>query len=132
MNFYVSKEPGLSFLPADPPHINGSDQSEEISVVVNNPLELHCISNGIPVPKITWMKDGRPLPQNENVHVLRGGEVLRIASAQVVNIFLIKAGLEILDDFAELVLICTLMGNRADISIRASFPLISLSTTSTL
>ncbi|XP_019355735.1 hemicentin-1 isoform X2 [Alligator mississippiensis] len=77
----VSKHFTLKVL--DPPHINGSDQSEEISVVVNNPLELHCISNGIPVPKITWMKDGRPLPQNENVHVLRGGEVLRIASAQV-------------------------------------------------
>ncbi|XP_019412229.1 PREDICTED: hemicentin-1 isoform X1 [Crocodylus porosus] len=77
----VSKHFTLKVL--DPPHINGSDQSEEISVVVNNPLELHCISSGIPVPKITWMKDGRLLPQNENVHVLRGGEVLRIASAQV-------------------------------------------------
>uniref|UniRef100_A0A674IMN9 Hemicentin-1 n=1 Tax=Terrapene triunguis TaxID=2587831 RepID=A0A674IMN9_9SAUR len=67
----------------EPPHINGSDQPEEISVVVNHLLELFCMSIGIPVPKITWMKDGRPLPQNDNVHVLRGGEVLRIASAQV-------------------------------------------------
>lgn len=64
-----------------PPHINGSDQPEELSVVVNNPLELLCISSGIPVPKISWMKDGRPLLQNDNVHILR--DVLRIASAQV-------------------------------------------------
>ncbi|KAK4820389.1 hypothetical protein QYF61_025563 [Mycteria americana] len=65
----------------EPPYINGSDQPEELSVIVNNPLELLCISSGIPVPKISWMKDGRPLLQNDNVHVLR--EVLRITSAQV-------------------------------------------------
>uniref|UniRef100_A0A8C6YIL3 Hemicentin 1 n=1 Tax=Nothoprocta perdicaria TaxID=30464 RepID=A0A8C6YIL3_NOTPE len=76
----ISKHFSLKVL--EPPHINGSDQPEELSVVVNNPLELLCISTGIPVPKISWMKDGRPLLQNDNVHVLRG-EVLRITSAQV-------------------------------------------------
>ncbi|NXK97014.1 HMCN1 protein, partial [Formicarius rufipectus] len=65
----------------EPPHINGSDEPEELSVIVNNPLELVCISSGIPVPKISWMKDGRPLLQTENIHVL--GEALRITSAQV-------------------------------------------------
>ncbi|XP_062437683.1 hemicentin-1 [Rhea pennata] len=75
----ISKHFSLKVL--EPPRINGSDQPEELSVVVNNPLELLCISTGIPVPKISWMKDGRPLLQNDNVHVLR--EVLRITSAQV-------------------------------------------------
>ncbi|NXF12445.1 HMCN1 protein, partial [Smithornis capensis] len=65
----------------EPPHINGSDEPEELSVIINHPLELLCISSGIPVPKISWMKDGRPLVQTENVHVLR--EALRITSAQV-------------------------------------------------
>ncbi|NXC61674.1 HMCN1 protein, partial [Aleadryas rufinucha] len=65
----------------EPPHINGSDEPEELSVIVNNPLELLCISSGIPVPKISWMKDGRPLLQTDNIHVL--GEALRITSAQV-------------------------------------------------
>ncbi|XP_077188775.1 hemicentin-1 isoform X2 [Paroedura picta] len=77
----VSKHFTLKVL--EPPHINGSEHPEEISIVVNNPLELFCISTGIPVPKITWMKDGRPLPQTDEVHVLRGGEVLRIPNAQV-------------------------------------------------
>ncbi|XP_067391212.1 hemicentin-1 isoform X2 [Emydura macquarii macquarii] len=77
----VSKHFTLKVL--EPPRINGSDQPEEISVVVNNLLELFCISIGNPVPKITWMKDGRPLPQNDDVHALRGGEILQIASAQV-------------------------------------------------
>ncbi|XP_074858282.1 hemicentin-1 isoform X3 [Carettochelys insculpta] len=77
----VSKHFTLKVL--EPPHINGSDQPEEISVVVNHFLELFCMSNGIPVPKVTWMKDGRPLPLSDNVDVLRGGEVLQIATAQV-------------------------------------------------
>uniref|UniRef100_A0A8B9ER49 Hemicentin-1 n=1 Tax=Anser cygnoides TaxID=8845 RepID=A0A8B9ER49_ANSCY len=75
----ISKHFSLKVL--EPPHINGSDQPEELSVIVDNPLELLCTSTGIPVPKISWMKDGRPLLQNDNVHVLR--EVLRITSAQV-------------------------------------------------
>ncbi|NXI30722.1 HMCN1 protein, partial [Sterrhoptilus dennistouni] len=65
----------------EPPHIKGSDEPEELSVIVNNPLELLCISSGIPVPKISWMKDGRPLLQTDNIHML--GEALRITSAQV-------------------------------------------------
>ncbi|XP_027579260.2 hemicentin-1 [Pipra filicauda] len=75
----TSKHFVLSVL--EPPHINGSDEPEELSVVINNPLELLCISSGVPVPKISWMKDGRPLLQTDNVHVLR--EALRITSAQV-------------------------------------------------
>ncbi|XP_030135337.4 hemicentin-1 [Taeniopygia guttata] len=65
----------------EPPHINGSDEPEELSVIVNNPLELLCISSGIPEPKISWMKDGRPLLPTDNIHMLR--EALRITSAQV-------------------------------------------------
>lgn len=67
----------------EPPHINGSEEPVEISVIVNNPLELTCFASGIPTPKITWMKDGRPLPQTDQVQTLGGGEVLRISSAQV-------------------------------------------------
>ncbi|XP_040533545.1 hemicentin-1 isoform X17 [Gallus gallus] len=75
----VSKHFSLKVL--EPPQINGSGQPEELSVIVNNPLELLCISTGIPIPKISWMKDGRPLLQNDNIHVIREG--LRITSAQV-------------------------------------------------
>lgn len=52
-------------------------------MIVNNPLELNCFASGIPTPKITWMKDGRPLPQTEQIQTLGGGEVLQISSAQV-------------------------------------------------
>ncbi|XP_065792283.1 hemicentin-1 isoform X4 [Muntiacus reevesi] len=67
----------------EPPHINGSEEPIEMSVIVNNPLELTCMASGIPAPKITWMKDGRPLPQMDQMQTLGGGEVLRISSTQV-------------------------------------------------
>ncbi|XP_047376657.1 hemicentin-1 isoform X4 [Sciurus carolinensis] len=77
----VSKHFNLKVL--EPPHINGSEKPGEISVIVNNPLELACIASGIPAPKISWMKDGRPLPQMDQVQILGGGTVLHISSAQV-------------------------------------------------
>ncbi|XP_036351171.2 hemicentin-1 [Ochotona princeps] len=77
----VSKHFDLKVL--EPPHINGSREPGEVSVIVGNPLELSCTASGIPVPKITWMKDGRPLLHTEQVQALTGGEVLRITSAQV-------------------------------------------------
>lgn len=68
---------------SDPPRIKGSGVPAEVSVVVNNVLELQCEASGIPAPSLTWLKDGRPLPQTDSLRLLRGGEVLRAASAQV-------------------------------------------------
>ncbi|XP_027145831.1 hemicentin-1 [Larimichthys crocea] len=67
----------------DPPRIKGSGVPAEVSVVVNNVLELQCEASGIPTPSLTWLKDGRPLPQTNSLRLLRGGEVLRVASAQL-------------------------------------------------
>lgn len=73
----------LSFCLTDPPRIKGSGVAAEVPVVVNNVLELRCEASGIPPPSLTWLKDGRPLPQTDSLRLLRGGEVLRVASAQV-------------------------------------------------
>ncbi|CAH2311914.1 hemicentin-1 isoform X2 [Pelobates cultripes] len=70
----------------EPPHINGSENTEELSVVVNKQLDVFCYTMGFPPPIITWLKDGHPLSQTENVHLLKGGQILRITSAQEVNI----------------------------------------------
>ncbi|XP_017276034.1 hemicentin-1 isoform X1 [Kryptolebias marmoratus] len=69
----------------DPPRIKSSGSIKEVSVVVNNVLELECEATGIPTPTLTWLKDGRPLPETSNQRLLRGGEVLRIASTQLEN-----------------------------------------------
>uniref|UniRef100_A0A3Q3K3Y4 Hemicentin 1 n=1 Tax=Monopterus albus TaxID=43700 RepID=A0A3Q3K3Y4_MONAL len=67
----------------DPPRIKDSDIPAEVSVVVNNVLELQCEASGIPTPSLTWLKDGRPLPQTDTSRLRKGGEVFRMASAQV-------------------------------------------------
>ncbi|XP_040895666.1 hemicentin-1 [Toxotes jaculatrix] len=67
----------------DPPRIKGSDVPAEVSVVVNNVLELQCEASGIPTPSLTWLKDGRPLPQTNSLRLLQGGEMLHVASAQL-------------------------------------------------
>ncbi|XP_026645393.1 hemicentin-1 [Microtus ochrogaster] len=67
----------------EPPHINGSEGPGEVSVIVNDPLELTCMASGIPAPKISWMKDGRPFVQTDQVQILEGGAILRVSSAQV-------------------------------------------------
>lgn len=65
----------------DPPRINSSDVVTEVSVIVNNALELRCEASGIPTPTLTWLKDGRPL--TDGLRVLQGGQVLHVASTQV-------------------------------------------------
>uniref|UniRef100_A0A3Q4HTJ7 Hemicentin 1 n=1 Tax=Neolamprologus brichardi TaxID=32507 RepID=A0A3Q4HTJ7_NEOBR len=75
----------------DPPRVEGSGVPAEVSVVVNNVLELHCEATGIPTPSLTWLKDGRPLPQTDSLRLLQGGKVLRVASAQVRDSGLLKA-----------------------------------------
>ncbi|CAG5863670.1 unnamed protein product [Menidia menidia] len=67
----------------NPPHIKGSDMTSEVSVVVNNVLELKCEATGVPPPSLTWLKDGRPLLQTDSLRLLRGGEVLRVATVQL-------------------------------------------------
>lgn len=68
----------------------------EVSVVVNHVLELVCEGDGIPLPTLTWLKDGRPLPQTDSIRLLRDGEVLRVASAQVKTTNVVKMGSSIL------------------------------------
>ncbi|XP_053737549.1 hemicentin-1 isoform X1 [Synchiropus splendidus] len=67
----------------EPPNIKDSEAPDEVSVLFNDILEMRCEASGIPAPSLTWLKDGRPLPQTDSVQLLGGGEVLRVASAQL-------------------------------------------------
>ncbi|XP_073456587.1 hemicentin-2 [Aquarana catesbeiana] len=60
----------------EPPRIEGPATSTEVSVAVDELLELVCNAAGIPTPQVTWEKDGQPL-SNPDV-VTRNGTVLRI------------------------------------------------------
>ncbi|KAM9324527.1 hemicentin-1 [Gastrophryne carolinensis] len=70
----------------DPPRINGSGITDELTVIVNNQLDLLCYTTGFPPPEINWLKDGQLLSQTGNLHFIREGQILRITSAQEENI----------------------------------------------
>lgn len=56
-----------------PPSIIGQVQlPENVSVVVKNPVALNCEASGIPLPAISWLKDGRPIRVTSSVRILSG------------------------------------------------------------
>ncbi|XP_074017166.1 hemicentin-2 [Numenius arquata] len=55
----VSK--AFHLLVSEPPRIEAASQPTEMSIVMGNPLELTCVVTGVPVPTVTWEKDGRLL-----------------------------------------------------------------------
>ncbi len=60
----------LTSIPVSQTHheSHGSGVPTEVSVVVNHVLELVCEADGIPLPSLTWLKDGRPLPSGQIVY----------------------------------------------------------------
>ncbi|XP_071981860.1 hemicentin-2 isoform X2 [Engystomops pustulosus] len=56
--------------------------NEDVIVIVNNPLSLICEALGYPIPTVTWLKNGRPFQESENVKMIPGGHGLQIVNAQ--------------------------------------------------
>lgn len=58
---------------AVPPRIAGDLRvPENISIVEKNPVSLVCEASGIPLPAITWLKNGWPVTSNNSVRILSG------------------------------------------------------------
>lgn len=56
-----------------PPIITGQvEVPENVSVVVKNPIALSCEASGIPLPAISWLKDGQPVKVSGSVRILSG------------------------------------------------------------
>ncbi|KAM8933893.1 hemicentin-2 [Pelodytes ibericus] len=70
----VGKHFNLSVL--EPPRIEGSALPTEMSVLPDSPLELVCRAAGVPLPDITWEKDGRSLSRSDLF--ASNGTILRI------------------------------------------------------
>ncbi|XP_064420214.1 hemicentin-2 [Latimeria chalumnae] len=75
----ASKHFNLTVL--EPPQIVDSGLPEEVSVVINAPLDLACAAVGVPPPKVTWLKDGRPFARPGKLSGSK--EVIQIANVQV-------------------------------------------------
>lgn len=55
----------------------------EVSVLLNNLINLECETKGIPVPTITWYKEGRPIISSPQALYVDRGQFLQIPRAQV-------------------------------------------------
>ncbi|GLD49762.1 hemicentin-1, partial [Lates japonicus] len=64
-----------------PPNIKGEEVNA--TVMLGRPVELHCQSDAIPPPTLTWRKDGRPLFRKPGLTVSADGSLLKVNSAQV-------------------------------------------------
>lgn len=68
--------------PSEPPKISSPVRREVLMVVMNGVLELDCVADGVPLPTVTWMKDGHPLDDSRIV-LQRDGQILTINNIQV-------------------------------------------------
>ncbi|NXX50442.1 HMCN1 protein, partial [Tricholaema leucomelas] len=69
-----------------PPSIAGYLQTpENISIVEKNPISLLCEASGVPLPSITWLKNGWPVTLNNSVRILSGGRTLRLTHTSVAD-----------------------------------------------
>uniref|UniRef100_A0A663N4L0 Ig-like domain-containing protein n=1 Tax=Athene cunicularia TaxID=194338 RepID=A0A663N4L0_ATHCN len=57
----ASKPTCLTVCLAEPPRIEAASHLTEMSIAVGTPLELMCVVTGVPMPTVTWEKDGRLL-----------------------------------------------------------------------
>lgn len=65
-----------------PPTIKGPSETSEVSVVLGFSTLLPCDVEGSPTPSITWLKDNQPIVSSPQLTYTRGGQALRLGSAQ--------------------------------------------------
>lgn len=66
------------------PTISNSDSHPtEIIVIRGKSISLECEVQGIPQPKVTWMKDGRPLTKGRGMEILDEGHILQLKNIHV-------------------------------------------------
>ncbi|EPY80556.1 hypothetical protein CB1_000818017, partial [Camelus ferus] len=66
-----------------PPSIKGGNVTTEISALINSIIKLECETRGLPVPTVTWYKDGQPVISSSQALYVDKGQFLHIPRAQV-------------------------------------------------
>jgi len=65
------------------PTLDEANVVDSPKIVVNRTVLLECPVSGIPVPRIRWLKNGKPLEFNRRVQQLSAGRRLQILRANV-------------------------------------------------
>lgn len=68
--------------PVVPPSIRGGNITLEVSALINSGIRLECDARGLPVPVVTWSKDGQTIVPGSQVLFLNKGQFLHIPHAQ--------------------------------------------------
>ena len=57
------------------------ESPDEYTVIIRDPITLHCPATGIPEPRILWKKDGEVIPPSNVRYFVTSAGSLRISSA---------------------------------------------------
>ncbi|KAM6170210.1 hemicentin-2 [Rhynchocyon petersi] len=68
---------GFEILSQEEEEVRG-EVTEYREIVENNPAYLHCDTNAVPPPELTWYREDQPLSATDGVSLLQGGRVLQI------------------------------------------------------
>lgn len=116
----------------EPPRIKAASQPTEMSITVGTPLELTCVVTGVPVPTVTWEKDGRLLAGpwlvlgNESTLHIESTKVEASHSSSHLRFLFVPQFFSLLALCRWLMLVCTpawllvLLGRRAGASTSTS------------
>ncbi|XP_061867610.1 hemicentin-2 [Colius striatus] len=66
-----------------PPHIENAGEEETMEVPEGHSVTWSCLATGNPHPKISWLKDGHPLPRGDTFSISSNGSVLHIPRASL-------------------------------------------------
>ncbi|KAK1329305.1 hypothetical protein QTO34_011486 [Cnephaeus nilssonii] len=66
-----------------PPSIKGGNVTTEISALIHSVIKLECETRGLPMPAVTWYKDGQPILSSSQALYIDKGQFLHIPRAQV-------------------------------------------------
>jgi len=64
-----------------PAYIDTTEPVKHVRVVKSKIVVLQCPVQGIPLPNITWLKDGKPITPNDRIRFLVSGRQLELSMA---------------------------------------------------
>lgn len=70
------------FLPPVPPSIKGGNVTTETTALLDTVVTLECERRGVPLPTITWYRDGEPILSSRHTQYVERGHYLRIPRVQ--------------------------------------------------
>nr|XP_018668081.2 hemicentin-1 [Ciona intestinalis] len=65
-----------------PPTFPGGDEVTDIDINEGSPHLIHCKITAVPLPELTWLKNGYPISESDDVFIFPGGRTLQINSAK--------------------------------------------------